>query len=147
MSFIAPIVRALSRVWRVCFRHTLHLRELCLAFGACRFVFCSNRESLVSYLERVGLHSAPFARGLSRFWRVIVCVLLHLRELCLVFGGCRCAFRSICESALSCLEHSLVSGIRARIERMPRFLCSRELRFALTSTSADSQQFVAILVR
>ena len=85
----APIVRALSRIWRVCFGLLLHLREHCLAFGGFDSTECSNRESLVSRLEVLFWIIAPFARTISRIWRVCCCVVLHLREHSLIFGACR----------------------------------------------------------
>lgn len=44
-----------------------------------------------------------------------MCVLLHLREHRLVFGGCWPAFCSICESVVSCLE-----GVGLRIAPFAR---------------------------
>ena len=47
---------------------------------------------------------APFARVLSRFWRVLACVLLHLREVVLVIGVDSAFKRSNRENTLSRLE-------------------------------------------
>ena len=41
---------------------------------------------LFSRLEGLFPSAAPFVRVLSRVWRVLVCVLLHLREVVLVIG-------------------------------------------------------------
>lgn len=94
----------LSRVWSVSLCVLLHLRECCLAFGGFVIVICSNPESFLSRLEGVGLRIAPIMRAFSRFWRVYCCVLLHLREPCLVIGVDSAVQCSICENLLSCLE-------------------------------------------
>ena len=86
-SLSAPILRAFSRVWRVNFCVLLHLREVVLVIGVDSAFKRSNRENTLSCLEGLFPSYAPFARVLSRVWRVSLCVLLHLRDYCLVNGG------------------------------------------------------------
>ena len=75
----------------------------------------SKRETDSPHLEGLVWCGAPNARKVSRIWRVLGCVALQTWEFYLAFGGFIVALRSICESITSCLEHSLFSGIRARV--------------------------------
>ena len=73
-------------------------------FGGFDSTECSNPESFVSLLEGLFSQYAPFARLLSRFWRVYFRNTLHSRDYSLAFGGFIFAIRSICETTLSRLE-------------------------------------------
>ena len=83
----APFARVSSRVWSVSLCVLLHLREVVLVIGVDSAFKRSNRENTLSCLEGLFPSYAPFARVLSRVWRVSLCVLLHLRDYCLVNGG------------------------------------------------------------
>ena len=85
-------------------RSLLQSRERCLAFGGFIYVICSNRESTVSCLERVGACFAPIVRASSRIWSVSLRTLLHLWERRLAFGGLSSVFCSKPESIVSLLE-------------------------------------------
>ena len=79
------------------------------------FLLSSKHETTFSHLEALFLPSAPFARLFSRFWRVSLGLLLHLREAALVNGvdsAFKCSNREMLFSLLEVLFSSSAPIVR-----------------------------------